>query len=335
MSFGAPAWLWLLLLVPVWALLLAWLLRAQRRRLLRFASEAVVERVTLVRWPALPWIRWSLLVAGVACAIVATARPRWGIAEETVKTMGLDIVIAIDASNSMLAEDVAPSRLTVARVVARELSRALPADRVALVAFAGTAARMCPLTADRDALELYLDALDPSLFPQQGTDLGTAVQTALEAFGKDKQARRVLVLISDGEDHEQQLETAVSQLKTDPPTIYTVGIGTPEGAPLPQRNDEGRVTGYRSDREGRTVTSRLEEDALQSLARAGRGAYVRVTSATNAAREVSAQITRLERTEREERLPTRQAERYRWPLAMALILLVTEATLVAPRREVG
>jgi Ca-activated chloride channel family protein len=334
MSFGAPEWLWLLALVPVWAALLAWFLRLQRRRLLRLASSTVVERVTLVRWPALPWVRWGLLVAGVLFAIVAAARPRWGIAEESLRTVGLDIVIAIDASNSMLAEDVAPSRLTVARVVARELSRALHGDRVALVAFAGTAARMCPLTADRDALELYLDALDPSLFPQQGTDLGTAVQTALAAFGTATQTRRVLVLISDGEDHEQALETALKQLDTNPPTIYTVGIGTPEGAPLPQRNEDGKVTGYRTDRDGHTVTSRLEEAALQSLARAGHGAYVRVTSAANAARDVSTQIARLERTEREERLPARRAERYRWPLAAALLLLVTEAALVAPRREV-
>lgn len=332
MSFGAAEWLWGLLLLPVWGALMLWLDRRRAQRLALFAGNAIVDRVRLAHWPWIPSLRTVLIVAALGCVLLALARPRWGHAEELVRQHGLDLVIALDVSNSMLAEDLAPSRLAVARQAARELVRALPMDRVGLVAFAGTAARICPLTHDRAAFEMYLEAVDPSLFSMQGTDLGAALRVASEMFPAASTTRRVLVVLSDGEDHEAGLAASRELLKQALVATYAVGFGTLEGSPLPMRGVDGKLSGYRTDEQGRTVTSQLQEQALQLLS-ANSGAYLRVSSAANAARDVAAQLRRLERGDQVGSVQRRQAERYRWPLAIALLLMILEAALIMPRRE--
>lgn len=333
MRFAAPEWLWLLLALPPWLALLSYLAIRQARRESRLIAPHNRARVVLVRWPRLVWLRLGLVALAWIAASLAMARPQWGLSEETIRTEGLDLVLAIDASRSMAAEDVAPSRLELARAIASRLAAALPGDRIGLVAFAGSALRLCPLTVDRGALELYLDVLGPDLIGDQGTDLGGAIDVAVDLFDEPAAARKLLVLISDGEDHQETLEAALKRAAEAGLTIYTVGIGSQAGSPIPRRDGQGALLGYHTDREGQTVTTRLVEDSLRSISGQGGGAYWRVESAAGAVVEIAEQLSRLERTAREERLPNRRVERYRIPLAAALILLVLEAALVAPRRE--
>ena len=332
MSFAAPGWLWGLALLPLLALVLWLERRARRRRLYRLARPATAERIALVEPSARPLVRGLLLVLAAGMVFVALARPRWGETEEELHVRGLDLVIALDLSRSMLAEDLPPSRLVVARAIARRLAEKLPSDRVGLVGFAGTAATLCPLTLDRGALALYLDAADPSLFTTQGTDLGAAIDEARRMFARHARARKVLVILSDGEDLEGHGEEAARRAADEGITIYAIGVGTPRGAPVPEIDASGRLVGYQREGE-RVVTSRLDEATLAAVARAGGGAYARATGFGEGVERVVDALSRLQRSDLGATLPRRRAERYRWPLAAAFVLAALEAFLVDRRRR--
>lgn len=332
MSWGAPHWLWALAALPLVTLLLGLAERRRRRRWLRFAAPETAARIDLAR-PDRPVTRTLLLVAAVALMITALARPRWGEEEEEIHARGLDLVIALDLSRSMLAEDIAPSRLVVGRALAAQLADALATDRVGLIGFAGQAEMLCPLTLDRGALALYLDAAEPSIFPDQGTDLGAAIDAARAMFRRQARARRVLVILSDGEDQEGHAVEAARRAAEEGIRIYAIGLGTEAGAPIPERDAEGAITGYRTDREGRTVTTRLVTRTLASVAEAAGGAFVRTAGFGQGAERVAEDLARIERDELATVLPARRAERYRWPLTGALLLAAAEAALIRRRRE--
>ncbi len=332
MTFAAPGWLWGLALLPLLALLLWLERRARRHRLARFAAPGTAERIALVEPSARPLVRGFLLVLAAGMVFLALARPRWGETEEELHVRGLDLVIALDLSRSMLAEDLAPSRLVVARAIARELAEKLPSDRVALVGFAGTAATLCPPTLDRGALALYLDAADPSVFGAQGTDLGAAIDEARRLFARHARARKVLVILSDGEDLAGHGLAAAKRAADEGITIYAIGVGTPRGGPVPVLDDTGKLVGYEEEH-GRVVTSRLDEGTLAAVARAGGGAYARATGFGEGVDRVVEALARLQRNDLGATLPRRRAERYRWPLALAFCCAALEALLVDRRRR--
>ncbi|MDQ7006412.1 MAG: VWA domain-containing protein [Acidobacteriota bacterium] len=325
MSFGAPQWLWGLLTLPALAAGLWLLARSRRQRLERWAAPGSLGRIDLTRPSSRPLWRNLLVLLAAALTLVALARPRWGESEEEIHARGLDLIIALDLSRSMLAEDVAPSRLMIARSMARELGRRLPSDRVGLLGFAGQAGLLCPMTLDRGSLELYLAAADPTIFPDQGTDLGRAIELAVDAFRQRARARRVLVVISDGEDLEAGAMAAVATAVESGVRIYTIGVGTPQGAPIPERDADGRVTGYIRDRSGQVVTSRLDERVLAAVAEAGGGAYVRATGFDAGVEQVVEALSKMERSEWADTLFVRHAEQYRWPLGAVFLLVLLEA----------
>ncbi len=333
MTFASPEWLWGLFAVPLFAVLLL-VIRYQRQRMLeRFAHKRCAARISLLQGESRRWLRAVMLIAAVAFVLLALARPQWGEVEESVPTRGLDLILALDLSRSMLAEDISPSRLIVARSVAREIARRLASDRVGLVGFAGQSGIFCPLTLDRGALELYLGAVDPSLFSGQGTDLGAAIDTAREMFVRQGKARRVLVILSDGEDHEESVDKAVERAKLEEITIYSIGLGTSEGAPIPLRDDAGKVSNYLSDAEGRVVTTRLIDDSLKKAALQTGGAYVKATGFGHGVESVLSALEDLERSDLAEVMPSRRVERYAWPLSIALLLIVAEAIILDRRRK--
>ena len=332
MSFGSPEWLWALAALPVVALLLLLVERARRARWRRLARPRTAERISEAEPPPV-LTRSALILLACALVVLALARPRWGETEEPLTMRGLDLVVALDLSSSMLAEDVAPSRLTVARSVATELARRLPSDRVGLVGFAGRALSLCPMTLDRAALELYLASADPSVLAAQGTDLGAAIDAAREMFRRHGRARRVLVLLSDGEDQESGFDDALARARDDGITIYAVGVGTSSGAPIPVRSEDGTVRGYREAAGGTPLTTRLVEDPLRRAAEATGGAYARAAGVGLGLDQLVRSIERLDRQELTDVMPARKAERYRWPLLGAFVLAGFEAALVTRRRK--
>jgi Ca-activated chloride channel family protein len=232
----------------------------------------------------------------------------------------------------MLAEDVKPNRLAQARSAVLSLLDLLQGDRIGLVAFAGTAYVACPLTLDYGAAAMFVDVLDTDLLPVPGTAIAAAIRSATDAFGESEQRHKVLILITDGEDHEGDVKAAVAAAADKGIIIYALGVGNPAGTPIPLRNERGEVTGYKEDRDRRKVTSRLDEAALEDMAAATHGKYYRSTPEGIELKKVWEEIAGMDRKEISARMETTFEERYTIPLAAAFFLLAIETALGDRRR---
>lgn len=330
MSFARPELLWLLLLAPAAAALAAWLWHRRLAADAAWASRGLWDRLL----SGYSRHRLRLSVALLAVAVLATslalARPRWGSQTREVERRGVDVVVVLDSSYSMTARDVTPSRMAVAETLVRRLVHDMPAHRVALVQAEGEGVVMAPLTLDGAMIDLLLDAIEPGTLPTPGTELGPALATALELFAETEREHRVMVLLSDGEDHGSRLEAAIDRLRDAGVTVHAVGVGTLEGAPLPLPGAGGpgdRRKPYKLDEEGQVVISRLGEAVLETVARETGGLYLRATSAAADLGPVERRIDAMAtRTLSGETVST-QEERFQWPLALACLLLVAHLAL--------
>ncbi|MDX1419587.1 MAG: VWA domain-containing protein [Rubricoccaceae bacterium] len=332
MSFRTPEALWLLLLVPAVVALFAHAARRRRDALRLFfgaaGAPAAAGRIArLRRWRA------ALLVAAFALLVVALAGPRYGTTLREAQQESLDLLFALDVSASMLAEDVAPNRLERARLAIARLAETREGDRLGLVVFAGDAFLQCPLTSDRSAFRLFLDAADPSLVATAGTDFADALATARQAFaaGETDQGPprpRALVVVSDGEDHEGGLEVAAERLRRDGVALMAVGVGTERGGPIPVLQ-RGRRAGYKRNAAGERVVTQRALGALRQIA--GDEGLVRLPEERPTA--LATRLDALERTVVGEERFEAYAERFQWPLALALVGLLAERLLALRRVE--
>ena len=327
MQFVQPSWLWLLWLLPPLAGLYA--LAASRRRaaLRRFADERFLDQLVPGRSPGRNALRIGLIGVALVLAIFSLAGPSWGFAWEKVERKGVDLVVALDLSRSMLAEDVPPDRLAAAKREIRDLLDLLEGDRVGLVVFAGSAFVQCPLTLDYNAFEVFLDQMDPAWVPVGGTDLGAAVRTSIDTFIAEDQAGRAVVLITDGEDHGGELREAAKEAKAEGVHVFVVGIGSSEGVPIP----DGKG-GFIKDG-GRVVLSRLDEGALKELAMTTGGSYVRAVSGMADLEQIYSEDIKgtLEARSLSSSRQRRAEERFQWFLLPVFLLLFAEP-LFGPRR---
>ena len=332
-AWRAPSLLWLLVLVPAAAAFLVWALRRRREALRRFAEARLLPALTpdlderRLRWRA------ALLIVAVALLVVALAGPKWGFHWEEVRREGVDIVIALDTSRSMLAEDVKPNRLARAKLAIEDLVKRLQGDRIGLVAFAGSAFVQCPLTLDYQAFAESLHAVNVGIIPKGGTSLTEAIKTGLEAFEGRQGKHEALILITDGEDHEGHIDDAAKEAADRGVKIYTVGIGTTEGELIPTTVNGQQ--NFLKDRRGQVVKSRLDEDSLQKIATATNGAYVHASSGDFGLDAVYNDfIGKMEKRELTSTMERRYEERFQLPLLLALILIGLEP-LIGERRRTG
>lgn len=263
-------------------------------------------------------------LAGLALLVAAMAGPRWGQKFEEVQRRGIDVVIAVDVSASMLAEDIKPNRLEQAKRELGLLIRGLQGDRVGVVAFAGTAFLQCPLTLDYSAARLILDALGPDLIPVPGTSLASALDASADAFPDKERQHKALVLLTDGEDHSEKLDQAMGRAKAEGLRIFAIGYGNPAGEIIPVRDEAGNVVDYKKDKAGKTVVSKLGEETLQRLARETGGRYYRATAGEVEVDRVLEDIHRMDKKNLESRLYDRFENRYLWFLWAAFLLLFLE-----------
>ncbi len=259
--------LWLLPLVIVAVIIKQ---RRKRQMLERFADEHLQERLMGQELRGLSFLKSALLIIAIALLIVAAAGPRWGSHFEEVSRMGTDIMLVVDVSPSMLVEDIKPNRLEQARRELTDFIRNIRGDRIGLVAFSGAAFLQCPLTLDYAAYEMFLAELNPALIPLAGTDIGAAIDTAIEGFDKESSAEPVIILITDGEDNEGRGLEAARKAAEAGVRIFIFGIGDPTGGPVPAEGG-----GFQKDREGNIILSRLDEKGLQKIADLTGGRYVR------------------------------------------------------------
>ena len=332
MRFASPHVLWLLLILPpILALFFGWAGRARQRLLAQFIQARLLSALTVGISPTRRKIRLGCLILAVALLIVALARPQYGYDLEKIEQRGLDIVVAVDTSKSMLAEDIAPDRLERAKLAGLDLMQQAKSDRLGLVAFAGDAFLECPLTIDDTAFRQSVEALDVNTIPQGGTDLATAISTALTAF-KEGDHYKVLVLLTDGEDNvnpEAALAAAKDAAKAGL-KIFTVGIGTAAGALLYVKDADGNPD-YIRDPDGNVVKSHLNEALLQEIARTTGGFYLPLRPNTMDTL-YDRGIAPLPETESQERLVRRYHEQFQWPLLLAMALLLAEMLLPERKR---
>ena len=323
--------LWLL---AVTVLLLAWFLwwawRRKQSLVAQFVQSRLLAQLTIGVSPARQKLRLALIVFAVACAMLALARPQWGFDEEKAKQRGLDIVVAIDTSRSMLAEDVQPNRLARAKFAALDLMREAKKDRLALVPFAGAAFLQCPLTLDEEAFRQSVEALEVGIIPVGGTALTEAIETALTAF-KEGDNFKILVLFTDGEDHDSGALAAAEKAAKAGLKVFTIGLGTANGELL-RATDEKGVVSYIKDEQGSVVKSRLNESLLQQIATATGAFYLPLRGANSMKTLYDKGLAPLPKSEISERLVKRYHERYQWPLALALAALLAEMLLPERKR---
>ena len=274
--WAAPQLLYLLLAIPVLAVLMMGSEWLKRRSLAQLADAALVPRLTDSRSPRLAALKAACMLLGLALVFVAAARPQWGEKLQVVHGRGIDVVVVLDASKSMLATDVNPNRLQRSKTEIASLLDNLGTDRVGIVAFAGDAQVMCPLTPDVEAAKLFLDIIEPDNMPRPGTNIQRAIETAASVFDPQDASSKALVLVTDGDNLDGDLATATRVAIADNIRIFAVGVGTPEGSTIPESGASG--TSYKKDKDDKIVVSRLAERQLLVMARATDGRYFRSES---------------------------------------------------------
>ncbi len=323
----------LLWIVPLLILFYVGSFKSRDRLLRTFCSEpTLLPRLLCGVRRKRQGIKAALLVAVVTLSILALARPRWGFQWEEVKRRGVDIVVAVDLSQSMMASDVDPNRLERAKREIQDLLTMLQGDRIGLVAFAGSSFIQCPLTLDYGAFNIFLDGLAPDLIPVPGTAVARAIETSLSAFDPKLRTSKAVILITDGEDHAGDPLAAARKAKKAGVKIFTIGIGKRAGAPIPLAGPGG---GFKKDRSGDLVLTRLDEETLKKIALTTGGAYVHSVTGDMDLQSIYLKGIRegMEQTELATSRKKRWMERFQWPLLAAVFVLLVEGFLREGERE--
>ncbi|MBU1318597.1 MAG: VWA domain-containing protein [candidate division Zixibacteria bacterium] len=264
------------------------------------------------------------LLLALIFLVLAAARPQWGTHAVMLKRQGLDIMIILDTSKSMDAEDMKPSRLEKAKQEIRGIVERLSGDRVGLVLFAGASFVHCPLTLDYSAFNIFMDVVDSDIIETQGTAIGDAVKTAITAFDQSERKYKVIILITDGEDHDTKPIEAAEKAHEEGIRIFTIGIGSVRGEPIPIKNRRGDVVGYKKNEDGSIVMSQLDEQALQRMADVTDGQYYQATAGEIELDRIYDEILGMEKKELEGSLMTQYEDRFQYPLVAGIILLILE-----------
>jgi Ca-activated chloride channel homolog len=325
MHFAHSELLWLVVTVgPLMAVFLWWSWRRRKRLMLEFVPQRLLAALTVGFDAAVERRRLALLVAAVGLLLVALARPQWGLVWEETVTQGRDILVAVDASKSMLAMDAPPTdRLTRAKLAALDLAHIAKSDRFGLIAFAGSAFLQCPLTLDEFAFSQSVNAIDADIIPQGGTALAEAIDTAVKAFDKSGDNHRVLVMLTDGEDHEEGVKEAIRKAQKAGLKIFTVGVGTPEGEVIRIPDEQGNM-GFLRDEQGNAVKSRLNESLLKEIATDTGGFYLPLSGARPMETLFKKGIELLPKSESASKMTRSYREQFHWFVLVAVAALIAE-----------
>ena len=323
--FAHPEYLYLLAAVPALVALFAWALRDRRRRLARFGDPETVVTLMPDASTGRMKLKFVLFSIAVTLLILAAARPQFGSKLREQKSRGIEMMLAVDISNSMLAEDFEPNRLERTKYAVDKLFDGLEQDRVGVVVFAGDATVQLPITSDYRMAKAFAKRIAPSMASVQGTSIGKALSLAEMSFSSDGDASRVIILITDGEDHEGDVMQAAERAAEQGIRIFTIGIGTPEGAPIEIGGE------FIKDEKGDMVVSKLDERMLQEIARITGGAYVRATKQSIGLDEIVRTINEMEQSELTTVRFEEYNEQFQYLVALAFVLLLIEFWLLDRR----
>ena len=329
--FVHSEYLYVLVVIPV-MIAAYWLFaRSRANALARFGREAILERLAEQASRTKRLGKFVALAVGVAFLLIGLANPQIGTRLEEVKQEGVDIFITLDVSLSMKAEDIKPNRLEKAKFEIRNLIGRLGGDRIGLIVFAGEAYTQFPLTTDYSAANLFLDVVDVDVVPVPGTSIGAAIERAMESFDPKDATTKVVVIITDGENTEGDAIEAAEEAEKQGVLIYTIGLGSPTGAPIPVHNAAGQQVDFKRDRSGAIVVSKLDEPSLERIASIGNGKYFRGTNAQDELEEIYKNINALQKKEFGVKQFTDYEDRFQYFLFPAVLLLLLEMIMTEYR----
>jgi Ca-activated chloride channel family protein len=307
------------------ALFLLWARQRQQTDLARLGSPALVRRLSnSVNWRGRRW-RNGLWLVALASLLIALARPQWGSEAQIVQQEGIEVMVALDVSKSMLAQDIKPDRLSRAKMEIADLMTRLGGDEIGLVLFSGASFVQFPLTSDYATALSFLDNARPEVISRPGTAIGDALRTAMSGFDPNRASQKVIVLITDGEDHGGDALAMAQQAADQGVMLYTIGFGSPQGEPIPEYDAQGGVVGYKQDQQGNVVLSKLDEATLQQIAQIGHGRYFRATVDGSELDALVAELNTLQKAELSSQIETWGIERFQGFLLAALgALVITE-----------
>ncbi|MEZ5199691.1 MAG: VWA domain-containing protein [Bacteroidales bacterium] len=315
--------LYALILIPVLIGLFIGVLYWKKRSLARYGDWGIIQRLMPGISKTRDKVKFIILMLAFAFLIFGLANPQIGSKLVEGERKGIDIFIALDVSNSMLAEDIKPNRLERAKQAISKLIDKLGNDRIGIIVFAGNAYMQLPITTDYGAAKMFLTTITTKAVPTQGTAIGEAIEMASKSFD-DVTHSRAIIVITDGENHEDDAMEAAKDATETGIQVYTIGMGLPDGAPIPEYNQYGRQVGYKKDRQGNTVVTKLNESMLQQIASAGNGVYVRANNTESGLKTVFDEINKLEKTEFESKMFSDYEDRFQYFIAVSLILLIFE-----------
>ena len=324
MSFGEPQFLYLLAALPVLVLFVCWAFGRRAASVRRIGDPVLMQRLSLAARPRMGILRLVLWFIGVSLLILALARPQWGSDIEIVEQGGVQVMVALDVSRSMLVQDLKPTRLDRAKLEIFDLISRLDGDEVGIVLFSGASFIQFPLTSDYATARAYLNHASPNAISRQGTVIAEAIETALAGFSNQRESQAIIVIMTDGENHEGDPIAAARQAAAEGVVIYTVGFGSQDGGPVPEYDERGNITGDRQDAQGRAVVSKVDEVALQRIAEEGQGHYFRAAD-RGAMSGLSNAIQSFEDQNLQSEFSQRNVERFQlFLLAGALCLSLAE-----------
>ena len=319
LRFDTPIYLWMLLVVPALMVIRVIVNRRQLKRQKRFGDPKLLKLLTPDVSRFRPLVKFSLLLGALAAVIIMLARPQMGSKIQHEKRNGIEAIICMDISNSMKAEDVAPSRLDKSKMLVENLVDHFTNDKIGLVVFAGDAFVQLPITSDYVSAKMFLQNIDPSLIETQGTDIARAITVGMRSFTQQEKVGRAIIVITDGEDHEGGAAEAAAEARKRGINVFILGVGSVKGAPIPTGNG-----GYMTDATGQTVMSALNEPMCQDIAKAGSGTYIHVDNTSDAQEQLNDELTKLQKGETNSVIYSEYDEQFQAFGILAVLLLIAE-----------
>ena len=323
MNFANQYVLFFLLLVPALAVFFIFSFRAKKKALRAFAEDKLLDKISSAN-PFLQKLKVLMLLLALFFIIISLARPQFGSKLVEIKQKASDVVIAVDVSKSMLAEDIKPNRLDKAKSTLAMLINQLGGNRVGIIAFAGVPFWQCPLTLDISSVNLFLEIMDTNLIPQPGTSIGGAIRLGLKGLSRSAPGSKAIVLLTDGEDHDSDPLGAADLARSQGVKIFTIGYGSPNGEPIPVKDENGKFIGYKKNKKGDVVMSKMDEALLSKIASSTGGEYFKAEGGNIDVIRLIDGISGLEKSKVSSRLNRQLEDRYQYFLFLGLLLLLAE-----------
>lgn len=328
--FAHTELLYLLLLIPLLVLFYLLAYRKKRKAIAEFGNPALLETLMPLYSPKRNLYKFLLFSGALTSLIIGVAGPQFGSKLQQVKREGVELILALDVSNSMLAQDIRPSRLQAAKQAISRMVEKLNNDKIGLIVFAGDAYVQLPITTDYASARMFLQSIDTDIVPVQGTAIGAAIDLAVKSFTPETETSKAIVIITDGENHQDDAVASARAAREKGIVVHTIGMGLPQGGPIPERRSPGE---YMKDANGQPIISRLDEETLKAIAKAGEGSFIRANNTSVGLNTLLDEINRMDKSLIEERVYSDYAEKYQYFLILGLLLLLLEFAVLERKNK--